>query len=215
MNLSEKILDIMQNVQYLAKDDQVKFKETKYKALSEEKVTSIMRKQMVEHKLIVFPIKQETRRDGQISHVDVTYRIVNVDNPEEYIDVVSAGDGWDSQDKGAGKAMTYAFKYMWLRTFAIPTGEDPDKISSDEIDEIENEATQKQTPPQTRPQTEILFRCARCSKTLRAYKFNGTPKSLRAHSEWSEKQYGSVLCVSCLNDVYPDNPLNKGVIEWI
>ena len=30
--------------------------------------------------------------------------------------------------------MTYAYKYMLLRTFAIPTGEDPDKISSAETD---------------------------------------------------------------------------------
>ena len=32
-------------------------------------------------------------------------------------------------------AMTYSYKYMLLRTFAIPTGEDPDKISSAETDE--------------------------------------------------------------------------------
>ena len=30
--------------------------------------------------------------------------------------------------------MTYAYKYMLLRIFAIPTGEDPDKISSAETD---------------------------------------------------------------------------------
>ena len=41
---------------------------------------------------------------------------------------------WIQQDKGVGKAMTYAYKYMLLRTFAIPTGEDPDKISSAETD---------------------------------------------------------------------------------
>lgn len=63
------------------------------------------------------------------------YRLVNVENPEEYIDIASCGDGADSQDKGSGKAMTYAFKYMWLRAFALPTGEDPDKISSAELDE--------------------------------------------------------------------------------
>lgn len=27
--------------------------------------------------------------------------------------------------------MTYAYKYLLLRTFAIPTGDDPDKVSSD------------------------------------------------------------------------------------
>lgn len=134
MNLAEKIMAIMEEVQYLAKDDKVEFKNTKYRALSEEKVTSIMRRQLEKHNVIVYPVEQRWERMGQISHVDVKYRIVNVDDPADYIEVVSCGDGADTQDKGAGKAMTYAYKYMWLRTFAIPTGEDPDKIASEEID---------------------------------------------------------------------------------
>lgn len=46
--------------------------------------------------------------------------------------------------------MTYAFKYLFLRTFAIPTGEDPDKVSSAELDEKERkakEAAKKQDIP--------------------------------------------------------------------
>jgi hypothetical protein len=134
MKLVEKIAEIMNEVQYLAKDDKVEFKNTRYKALSEEKVTSIMRAQLLKHRIIIYPIEQHYERTGQISHVDVTYKMVNVDDPDDFIIVVSCGDGADTQDKGAGKAMTYAYKYMWLRTFGIPTGEDPDKISSDELD---------------------------------------------------------------------------------
>ena len=133
MNLYQKILAIMESVQRLQKDDTVAYGKTNYKALSEEKVTTIMRAEMIKQKMIVFPIKQEWNREGQITHVDVTYRMVDTESGE-YIDIVSCGDGADSQDKGSGKAMTYAFKYMWLRTFALPTGEDPDKISSEELD---------------------------------------------------------------------------------
>lgn len=134
MTIYEKILDIMQCVQRLEKDDHVKFGQTSYKALSEEKVTTIMRQQLISHKLTVYPVQQQSIRNGQVTHVDVVYRMVNVENPDEYIDIASCGDGADSQDKGSGKAMTYAYKYMWLRTFALPTGEDPDKISSAELD---------------------------------------------------------------------------------
>lgn len=133
-NLHEKILAIMEDVKYLAKDDTVDFGKTHYKAISEEKVTSIMRKEIEKYGIVVYPVEQTWTRTGQISHVDVKYRIVNVDDPEDFIEVVSCGDGADTQDKGAGKAMTYAYKYMWLRVFAIPTGEDPDKISSAELD---------------------------------------------------------------------------------
>lgn len=138
MNIYEKMGEIMKTVQYMSKDDKVEFGNTKYKALSEEKVTTVMRKAMIDNGLLVFPIEQSWSRTGQISHVDVKYRIVNIEKPDEYIDVVSCGDGADSQDKGSGKAMTYAYKYMWLRTFGIPTGEDPDKIASEQIDAEQN-----------------------------------------------------------------------------
>ena len=134
MNLFEKMAAVMRDVQYLAKDDHVEFKTTKYKAISEEKVTGTMRKALLDHGLVVFPVRQTRERVGTITSVDVTYRLQNIEDPNDYIEIVSSGDGADTQDKGAGKAMTYAFKYMFLRTFAIPTGEDPDKISSAELD---------------------------------------------------------------------------------
>lgn len=146
MNIYEKILAIMQEVRKLQKDDNVKFGTTNYKALSEEKVTEIMREKMIKYKLVVFPFEQESSRTGNISHVDVKYRMVNTENPEESIVIASCGDGADTQDKGSGKAMTYAFKYMWLRTFALPTGEDPDQISSEELD-AEEKAEQLRKQP--------------------------------------------------------------------
>lgn len=146
MSIYEKILAIMQDVNHIQKDDTVSYKSTNYKALSEEKVTSIMREKMIEQKLIVFPVKQEFRKDGYISHVDVTYRIVDTETGDS-IEVTSCGDGADTQDKGAGKAMTYAYKYMWLRTFAIPTGEDPDKIASAQLDDMEKGKTPEPPKP--------------------------------------------------------------------
>lgn len=152
MNIYEKIHAVMKSVEYLSKDDKVAFGNTKYKAISEEKVTSTIRAKLVEQKLVIFPIKQEHKREGTLSTVDVTYRIVNCDNPDESIEVVSSGTGADTQDKGVGKAMTYAYKYMLLRTFAIPTGEDPDKISSAQIDAEEQERKAKEAKEQATPQ---------------------------------------------------------------
>lgn len=137
MNIYQKISAIMKAVSYLSKDDTVAFGNTKYKAVSEEKVTSAVREKLIEQGLVIFPIAQVHKREGTLTTVDVTYRIVNTENPDEYIDVVSSGTGADTQDKGVGKAMTYAYKYMLLRTFAIPTGEDPDKIASAQLDAVE------------------------------------------------------------------------------
>lgn len=188
MNIYEKISSIMQDVQYLAKDDHVKFGQTSYKALSEEKVTSIMRAELLKHKLVVFPIEQIASRSGNISHVDVKYRMVNVEKPDEYIDIVSAGDGADTQDKGSGKAMTYAFKYMWLRTFALPTGEDPDKISSDELDAKDAQA---------REQRQII--CERCGRDVfPVKKRNGEIWQATDMEEYSKRKFGACLCADCM-----------------
>ena len=187
MNLYEKMHEIMKDVQYLAKDDSVAFGNTKYKALSEEKVTSIMRAELIRHKLVVFPIQQVSSRNGQISHVDVVYRMVNVEEPGEYIDITSCGDGADSQDKGAGKAMTYAFKYMWLRTFALPTGEDPDKISSAELDE--------------KFRKEADLACEGCGQKITSTKKrNGEIWPAEQVAEYARSRYGKALCPACMKE---------------
>lgn len=188
MNIYEKISAIMKDVQYLAKDDHVSFGSTNYKALSEEKVTSIMRQELLKYNLVVFPIEQAANRTGSITHVDVKYRLVNVDNPEEAIEIVSCGDGADTQDKGSGKAMTYAFKYMWLRTFALPTGEDPDKISSAELDAKEAQAKE---------QRRII--CERCgSGVYPVKKRNGEIWNVSDMEAYSKKKFGSCLCADCM-----------------
>lgn len=134
MNIYQKIQAVMQDIQYLTKDDQVSFGTTKYKAISEEKVTTTVRASMIKNGLVMYPETLDITKEGQITTVNVTYRMVDVDEPNEQIIIASCGQGSDSQDKGSGKAMTYAYKYALLRTFAIPTGEDPDKISSAELD---------------------------------------------------------------------------------
>ena len=192
MNIYEKMAAIMADVQYLAKDDKVEFGSTKYKALSEEKVTTIMRAELLKYNLVVYPISQLATRAGQITHVDVVYRLVNVENPEEYIEIASCGDGADSQDKGSGKAMTYAFKYMWLRAFALPTGEDPDKISSAELD-----AEAKKPGNRVPPEGDEPVYCEECGTRFADY-FDGE-RLIKASvlAKRSREKNDKVLCTRC------------------
>jgi hypothetical protein len=133
MNLYQKISAVMKDVDYLQKDDHISFNKTNYKAISEEKVTSTVRQALIKYGLVILPIEQEHSREGNLSIVNTKYKIVDTDTGQFEI-IVSSGTGADTQDKGVGKAMTYSYKYMLLRTFAIPTGEDPDKVSSAELD---------------------------------------------------------------------------------
>lgn len=133
----------MKDVEYLAKDDQIKFGNTNYRAISEEKVTSTVRDSLIKNNLIILPVEQEHKREGNLSTVDIKYKIIDIESGESEV-IVSSGTGADTQDKGVGKAMTYAYKYLLLRTFAIPTGEDPDKTASAELDRQQNEQANKQ-----------------------------------------------------------------------
>jgi ERF superfamily. len=62
--------------------------------------------------------------------LEITYRFVNIDKPEEYIDIKTYGDGLDTGDKAPGKAMTYGDKYALMKGYKISTGDDPDKEAS-------------------------------------------------------------------------------------
>jgi hypothetical protein len=149
MNIYQKISEVMKSIEYLTKDNKVEFGSTKYKAISEEKVTSAVRKELINQGIVIIPITQECtvtelirteKSVNQRADVHTKYRIQNIDDVNDFIEVESNGSGVDTQDKAVGKAMTYAYKYMLLRTFAIPTGEDPDKISSAETDyKMQNE----------------------------------------------------------------------------
>lgn len=143
-NLYQKISKIMDDVQRLSKDTKVGEGTYSYKAISEEKVTTAIREAMIKHGVVIFPIEQEHiceqrsyESNGKAKFerfvtVNVKYRLVNTDDPKDYIEVVSSGTASDQNDKGIGKAMTYCYKYALLRTFAIPTGEDPDRVFTDD-----------------------------------------------------------------------------------
>ena len=145
----EKIQQVMGSVNYLNKDGFVETGKGKgYKALTDEKVLGAVRPALVSAGLVILPVKMDQQRtdeqvkayDGstktnRITDVSVTYRIINVEDPKDYVEVVSAGTGVDTQDKGIGKAMTYAKKYAILNSFLIPSGEDTDQISSDKYTE--------------------------------------------------------------------------------
>jgi hypothetical protein len=56
-------------------------------------------------------------------------RFANIDDPQDFIDVESCGHGIDTQDKGPGKAQSYAVKYALLKALGLETGDDADHDS--------------------------------------------------------------------------------------
>lgn len=135
--LYAKISKIMDEIRYLSKDKTVSFKGNGYGYLSEEKITMEIRKGLIKYGLVIFPISSHMERVGTITQVTMKYKIVDSETGE-FEELSAVGQGADSQDKGAAKAMTMAFKYMQRHTFAIPSGQDPDQIMSDQLDQDPN-----------------------------------------------------------------------------
>ena len=93
-----------------------------------------------------------------MTRIETVYRFVNVDSPLDYVETTTCAEGIDSQDKGSGKAMTYADKYALMKAYKISTGDDPDQDPSEEKEYIK--ATPKQTTkpaPKQKTPRELLI----------------------------------------------------------
>lgn len=165
LNIYQRLLKITEELKTVEKNLSVPVtQKTSYKAVSERDVLDAVKPLEVKYGVYSYAYDRKiiengeltsTRKDYQTGEVkelkqlymrlEVVYRFVNVDNPEEYVEIKTYGDGIDSGDKAAGKAMTYADKYALLKAYKISTGEDPDQEPSDELKSYKDEkASQKQ-----------------------------------------------------------------------
>lgn len=146
MNIYEKMSAITTEVAAVAKNLTVETGKGKYKAVSEADVLAAVKPVEAKHGVYSFPVQRniidageivskykDTERKQLYMRVETVYRFVNAENPEEYVDITTYGDGLDGGDKAPGKAMTYADKYALLKAYKITTGEDPDKEASGEL----------------------------------------------------------------------------------
>ncbi len=143
LNLFQRLSAITDELKTVAKNLNVSLgKDKGYKAVGEVDVLNAVKPLENKHGIYSYPIFRSVIESKEITNkydtvnqfmrVETTYRFVNVDKPEEYIDIVSYGDGVDGSDKAPGKAMTYADKYALLKAYKIATGDDPDQSASEE-----------------------------------------------------------------------------------
>lgn len=148
-NIFKKLSMLTAELTAVAKNLTVGIGKNAYKAVGEADVLAAVKpleekygiysypysRQIVESDL--FTTTQEhqgkvTEKTNRYLRIETVYRFVNIDNPEDYIDITTYGDGVDAQDKAPGKAMTYSDKYALLKAYKIITGDDPDQFKSEE-----------------------------------------------------------------------------------
>lgn len=158
MNIYEKLLEITNEMKNVNKNLEVGVGKSAYKAVGEADVLKAVKELEYKYKVYSYPVDRtiidkdilQTKKEynGQITEgnqlfmrLEVTYRFVNIEKPEEFIDIKTYGDGVDTQDKAPGKAMTYADKYALMKAYKIITGDDPDQNPSPEKNVVKNTKT--------------------------------------------------------------------------
>ncbi|MFA9496864.1 MAG: ERF family protein [Candidatus Bathyarchaeota archaeon] len=94
-----------------------------YPFVAHDDVTECFRKPMHEHGVFCIPSVVSERQEGNRCVLEVNLRFCCLENQEECINVRAVGHGVDNQDKGPGKAYSYAIKMGFLKLFMVPTGE--------------------------------------------------------------------------------------------
>lgn len=122
-NILQRINAVMKAVDYIQKEKKAGMR---YSIVSHDAVTAKVRPLMVEHGIVYYPSELRCEQVGNRTQASMSVRFVNIDDPSDFISVETAGYGIDDQDKGPGKAISYAVKYALLKAFGLESGDDPD-----------------------------------------------------------------------------------------
>lgn len=170
-NIFQRLSAITLELSTVAKNLDVGTGKSQYKAVGEADVLRAVKPLEAKHGVYSYPCSRQIIESGTIENetmdyqtkekivrkslferIETIYRFVNVDNPTEYIDITTYGDGIDTQDKSVGKAMTYGDKYALMKAYKIITGVDPDAKPSEALNGL-------QTKPAKPVSEETIAKC--------------------------------------------------------
>lgn len=105
-----------------------------YNYVMEKDVVEKLRNKLIDMGIVILPSVVETKereitlsnnKSTFISKVIMSFTFFDTDSGSS-ITIYGSGEGQDSLDKGIYKAITGCQKYVLLKTFLIPTGDDPE-----------------------------------------------------------------------------------------
>jgi len=124
-NIFQRMVQVMGEVDYVPKES--KKVNGQYTYASHDAVKKALHHPMVKAGIYMKSTILEMTQDGNRTDVKMEITFYNIDNPEDRIIVEYRGYGIDSQDKGVGKAISYATKYALLNAFCLETGDDAER----------------------------------------------------------------------------------------
>lgn len=138
LNIYQRLNQVMKEVKYIQKES--KKVNNQYTFVSHDQVASALHDPMANNGIVMIPTILDLVQDGNKTTVKMDISFINSDNPSDKFGVVYYGYGIDAQDKGIGKAVSYAVKYALLKTFCLETGDD---VERDNIDHSTKDQDEK------------------------------------------------------------------------
>lgn len=161
--ISKAIINVMQAVKGMEKNSKVGAGKASYDGTKYSDVAERFNEEMAKNGLSMLPIgveedtqldrweevdpwsketpKATKQKQSVFTKVKTKYLLLHTSG--ESIELAGYGHGVDAQDKGAGKALTYAYKNTLLYTFLTPVGkmDDTELTHSDDINTPSNKPT--------------------------------------------------------------------------
>jgi len=148
-NIAKAIIEVMKAVKGMEKNSRVGAGNHAYNGTKDQDVKEVFNEALANAKLCILPIdikdtievnrwEEKTnyglkQKQSVFTTAKVKYMLLHESG--ESIELMGYGHGVDTQDKGAGKATTYALKNCLLYTFLTPVGkiDDTDTTHSNDI----------------------------------------------------------------------------------
>lgn len=118
----------------------------KYNYVLEADLAEAVRSELSQRHIMVFTSIDTVQREGTLTTIQTSFTFADGETGETFT-VKGAGSGDDKGDKGLYKAITGAVKYMLMKTFLIPTGDDPEADEDTDRRSYGNKSTEKKSPP--------------------------------------------------------------------
>ena len=129
MNIYQRINEVRKKAGFAQKDKAVQG----YRAVTHDAVTALVRNELIEQGIVIAPTILNSHNEPAgttsggtpIIRYEARYSIefINVDDPEDALEILVDAHANDHGDKAPGKALSYAVKNAMLKVFSIETGE--------------------------------------------------------------------------------------------
>lgn len=200
-NIYQRVHGVMKDVDYIQKGDARV--NGQYRFVSHDQVSAKLHPYLVKHGIVVIPTVETIKQDGNLTEVHLVVLFQNIDDVKDAFTVRTVGYGISSNkdgkldDKGPGKAMSYAYKYALLKTFCLETGEDPDNDANAYHEPskcLEWQETLVGWPIEVKKVEGFIKECAEASgkhpEDIKRAALKNMDKFVDGFNKWTKKQKG-------------------------